>query len=107
MLFLNIGYHLMCSIFYIILRLDKKEESKMIGTIAAILTTISFLPQAYQVIKTKDTSSISLGMYIAFVLGVFLWIIHGWNIQDYNLIGANVITFIFASIILTYKIKYK
>lgn len=26
----------------------------MIGTIAAILTTISFLPQAYQVIKTKD-----------------------------------------------------
>ena len=78
----------------------------MIGTIAAILTTISFVPQAYQVIKTKDTSSISLGMYIAFVLG-FLWIIHGINIQDYNLIGANAITFVFASIILTYKIKYK
>ena len=28
----------------------------MVGTIAAILTTISFMPQAYQVIKTKDTS---------------------------------------------------
>lgn len=79
----------------------------MIGTIAAILTTLSFVPQAYQVIKTKDTSGISLGMYIAFVIGVFLWIIHGINIQDYNLIGANTITFIFASIILTYKIKYK
>lgn len=26
----------------------------MVGTIAAILTTISFMPQAYQVIKTKD-----------------------------------------------------
>lgn len=77
----------------------------MIGTIAAILTTLSFLPQAYQVIKTKDTSSISLGMYTMF--GVFLWIIHGWNIQDYNLIGANTITFVFASIILTYKIIYK
>ena len=79
----------------------------MIGTIAAILTTLSFVPQAYQVIKTKDTSGISLGMYIAFVIGVFLWIIHGINIQYYNLIGANAITFIFASIILTYKIKYK
>ena len=77
----------------------------MIGTIAAILTT--FLPQAYQVIKKKYTSSISLGMYTMFVIGVFLWIIHGWNIQDYNLIGANAITFVFASIILTYKIKYK
>lgn len=79
----------------------------MIGTIAAILTTLSFLPQAYQVIKTKDTSSISLGMYTMFVFSVFLWIIHGWNIQDYNLIGANTITFVFASIILTYKIIYK
>lgn len=79
----------------------------MIGTIAAVLTTLSFVPQAYQVIKTKDTSGISLGMYIAFVIGVFLWIIHEVNIQDYNLIGANAITFIFASIILTYKIKYK
>ena len=79
----------------------------MTGTIAAILTTLSFLPQAYQVIKTKDTSSISLGMYTMFVFGVFLWIIHGWNFQDYNLIGANTITFVFASIILTYKIIYK
>ena len=60
----------------------------MVGTIAAILTTISFIPQAYQVI-------------------VFLWIIHGIKIQDMNLIGANAITFVFASIILTYKIKYK
>ena len=66
-----------------------------------------FLPQAYQVIKTKDTSGISLGMYTMFVLGVFLWIIHGWNVQDYNLIGANAITFVFAIIILSYKIKYK
>ena len=79
----------------------------MVGTTAAILTTISFVPQAYQVIKTKDTSGISLGMYIAFVLGVFLWIIHGIKIQDMILIGANAITFVFASIILTYKIKYK
>lgn len=79
----------------------------MIGTIAAILTTLSFVPQAWQVIKTKDTSGISLGMYTMFVAGVFLWVVHGVNIQDYALIGANVVTFIFAAVILTYKIKYK
>lgn len=38
----------------------------MFGTIAAVLTTLSFLPQAYQVIKTKDTSGISSGMYAMF-----------------------------------------
>ena len=44
----------------------------MIGIIAAFLTTLSFIPQAWQVIKTKDTSGISLGMYAMFVAGVFL-----------------------------------
>ena len=87
--------------------INEGDLNYMIGTIAALLTTLSFLPQAYRVIKTKDTSGISLGMYTMFVIGVFLWIIHGWNIKDYNLIGANAITFSFASIILTYKIKYK
>lgn len=78
----------------------------MIGSIAAILTTLSFVPQAIQVIKTKDTSGISLGMYIMFVTGVFLWFVHGIKINDFPVIGANAVTFIFASIILFYKVKY-
>ena len=41
----------------------------MIGMIAACLTTLSFVPQAIQVIKTKDTSGISLIMYSMFVIG--------------------------------------
>ncbi|ETJ36399.1 MtN3/saliva family protein, partial [human gut metagenome] len=36
----------------------------MIGSIAAILTTFAFLPQVFKVIKTKDTESIALGMYL-------------------------------------------
>ena len=79
----------------------------MIGTLAALLTTISFLPQAIQVIKTKDTSSISLVMYSMFVVGVFLWVIHGLNINDLALVGANGITCVLAAIILFFKIKYK
>jgi MtN3 and saliva related transmembrane protein len=79
----------------------------MIGIIAAFLTTLSFIPQAWQVIKTKDTSGISLGMYAMFVAGVFLWMIHGINIQDVAVMTANGITFVLASIILAYKIKYK
>ena len=75
--------------------------------VAAFLTTASFIPQAIQVIKTKDTSGISLTMYSMFVLGVFLWAIHGFIIQDSAVIVANIITFILASIVLAYKLKYK
>lgn len=78
-----------------------------IGFIAAFLTSVSFIPQAIQVIKTKDTSGISLMMYSMFVLGVALWTVHGFIIKDLAVIIANIVTFIFAFIVLAYKIKYK
>jgi MtN3 and saliva related transmembrane protein len=80
---------------------------QFIGLVAAFLTTASFIPQAIQVIKTKDTSGISLTMYSMFVLGVLLWAVHGFIIQDTAVIIANIITFVLASIVLAYKLKYK
>lgn len=42
----------------------------MIGSIAAILTTFAFLPQVVRVVKTKDTESIALGMYVMRLLAL-------------------------------------
>lgn len=77
-----------------------------IGFIAAILTTSSFAPQALKTIRTRNTSSISLGMYIIFNLGVTCWLIYGITISDYPIIFANAITLIFTGTILTLKLKY-
>ena len=79
----------------------------MIGSIAAILTTFAFLPQVVKVIKTKDTESIALGMYLMQVLGIALWLAHGLVIQDLPLILANSVSFILSGTILVYKIRYK
>ena len=79
----------------------------MIGTIAGILTTLAFLPQVIQVLQTKDTKAISLGMYLMSVTGIFLWMLHGYRIADMALFIANVITFCLALIILIAKLKYK
>lgn len=79
----------------------------MIGSIAAILTTFAFLPQVIKVIKTKDTESIALGMYLMQVLGIALWLAHGLVIQDLPLILANSVSFILLGTILVYKIRYK
>ena len=83
------------------------EIFTLIGLTAAICTTISFLPQAIKVIKTKRTRDISLGMYIIFSLGTFLWLTYGVLIKDIPLISANSITFTLSLIILTMKLKYK
>ncbi|MGH4050687.1 MAG: SemiSWEET transporter [Clostridium sp.] len=76
----------------------------ILGFTAAIFTTLSFLPQAIKVIKTKNTSGISLSMYLMFTIGVFLWFIYGIYTKQTSIALANGITLIFALIILKHTI---
>ncbi|MEL7037729.1 MAG: SemiSWEET transporter [Cyanobacteria bacterium J06592_8] len=78
-----------------------------IGLLAGALTTIAFLPQVIKTWKTKSTRDVSLGMFVMFCLGVFLWIVYGALIQDLPLVLANVVTLSLASTILFFKLKYR
>jgi len=77
-----------------------------VGTVAAILTTASFIPQAWQTFRTRDVSGISLGMYSLFTAGVALWLVYGILIMAGPIIIANVITTSLALMILTMKLRY-
>jgi MtN3 and saliva related transmembrane protein len=77
----------------------------IIGYLAALLTTFSFLVQAIQSWRTRDLSGISVGMYSMFTLGVALWLIYGIVIESWPLILTNVLTFLFALSILLMKLK--
>jgi MtN3 and saliva related transmembrane protein len=75
----------------------------IISTVAAILTTSAFLPQTLKVIISKNTSSLSLWMYLLFTIGVMLWLVYGFLITSYPLIIANIITFFLSFVILIIK----
>lgn len=81
------------------------ETINMIGYVAAFLTTVSFVPQAAQTLKTRKTKDISLGMYLAFTTGVFFWGIYGILLDSVPMILANSVTLVLAGIILFLKIK--
>lgn len=78
---------------------------ELLGYIAAFCTTSSFLPQAILTIRTKDTDSLSLGMYSLFTTGVILWLVYGLNKNDSALVWANSITLVLALIILSFKVR--
>lgn len=78
----------------------------LIGSIAGLLCTISFLPQVIKVIRTKNTEDLSLATFSIFSMGVFLWLIYGILIGKIPIILANGITLILVIIILTLKIRY-
>jgi MtN3 and saliva related transmembrane protein len=77
-----------------------------IGFAAAALTTCSFLPQAVMIIRSRNTSGISLGMYVIFTLGVSLWFAYGVAIESWPMIAANSVTFSLAAVILALKLRY-
>lgn len=83
------------------------NTTTVLGFVAAILTTSSFLPQALKTIQTKNTSGISLFMYSLFSLGTLMWLIFGWYSNNLPIMVANAVTLIFAVIVLFYKIKFK
>jgi MtN3 and saliva related transmembrane protein len=83
------------------------DITNVIGLSAAFGTTVSFLPQAIKTIQTKNTSGISLYMYAIFTLGTLLWLIYGLMSHSLPVTLANAVTFVFASVILGYKLRYK
>lgn len=79
---------------------------ELIGYMAGALTTASFLPQAIMTLKSKDTSSLSLGMYSLFTLGVLCWLIYGIQSINYAIIFPNAITLVLAACILLFKLYH-
>jgi len=79
----------------------------IVGLIAAAFTTVALLPQLIKVWKTKSTKDISTGMFTLFCVGVFLWFVYGFYLNDIPIVLGNSLAFIQALIILLFKAKYK
>lgn len=77
----------------------------MIGLVAAMLTTISFLPQTLMVLRTGRTEGISLCMYALFTTGVASWLIYGLMVESLPVILANAVTLALAATILSLKVR--
>ena len=86
------------------------EGDKMIWTSAvaygaAILSTLSFAPQAWKIIKSRETKDISVGMYLLTVAGFVAWITYGMMIRTpWPIVGSNVICLALSAFILTMKL---
>lgn len=78
----------------------------LIGYAAAVLTTISFVPQVWQTWRTRDVSGISLPMYAAFATGVFLWLVYGLMAGAWPIVVANGTTLALALGILAMKLLW-
>ena len=83
------------------------DNYEIMGLIAALLTTASFVPQVYKTWKSKSADSLSLTMYIVFFIGVLLWLLYGIHLNSLAMIIANSITAVLALMLIFFKFRYK
>ena len=77
-----------------------------IGSVAAILTTICWLPQTIKIFKSQDAQSISLSSQLTFGAGVIFWLIYGILLSSKPIIFANAATLSQVTLIIYLKLKY-
>ncbi|MCE1237757.1 MAG: SemiSWEET transporter [Hyphomicrobiales bacterium] len=81
-------------------------STELLGGLAALLTTLCWLPQTLRAIRHRDVASLSLVTFGVFSAGIFLWLIYGILIGSWPVILANVFTLALNLAIVVQKLRH-
>ncbi len=81
-------------------------HTDVIGYVAAVCTTTSFMPQVIQTWKTRSAKDLNMKMYLVLCAGLFLWLLYGVFTSSLPIIIANALSLFLALVILFLKLKY-
>jgi MtN3 and saliva related transmembrane protein len=76
-----------------------------IGICAAVLTSLSYIPQVRKAWPRGSTTDLSLHMLVVLTTGLLLWIAYGLLKGDWVIVAANSVGAILSGSVLTFKIR--
>jgi MtN3 and saliva related transmembrane protein len=79
---------------------------EIIGAVAAVITTLAWLPQILKILRERQAKDISLATTAALAFGVFLWVVYGLAIGSTPVIAANTVSFLFIAAIVGLKLRF-
>lgn len=77
----------------------------LVGLIAGLCSTSSFVPQVLKAWREGDTEAISKRMYIVTVSAFSLWIVYGVLIESWPIIVFNIASLVLSGAILVLKLR--
>jgi MtN3 and saliva related transmembrane protein len=80
------------------------NAATIVGYLAMVASTTSFAPQAWKIIKSRETHAISAPMYGLTVTGFALWTGYGVLLGQWPIIITNSVCFALAGFILMMKL---
>ena len=78
-----------------------------LGYMAAVMTTLAFIPQIIKIYRERSARSISLKTFCIFSTGVLCWFLYGLALRSWPMIIANFITLVLSLIIVILKHIYR
>lgn len=75
------------------------DVTSLLGGFAAICSIVSFTPQAWKIIQTRETKDLSAVMYALTVTGFGCWAAYGFFIRQWPLVASNSLCFLLSAFI--------
>lgn len=79
--------------------------ASVVGIVAGVCSTSSFVPQVLKAWREGDTEAISKRMYIVTVSAFSLWIAYGVMIESWPIIAFNIASLLLSGLILVLKVR--
>lgn len=76
-----------------------------IGALAAVLTSLSYIPQVKKAWPRGETKDLSFKMLIALTTGLVLWVVYGLLRGDWTIVAANTVGASLSGAVLAFKIR--
>ena len=83
--------------------MENNIYAEIIATIAGLLSTMAFIPQAYKIFITNETDDLDFFTFLLLVIIYFLWVIWGILLNSYSIIIFSIIQ-LFLVLYITMKI---
>ena len=82
-------------------------QIEIIGLVAAVFTTIAFIPQVLKIWKKRDASGVSVSMYVIMFIGICIWLYYGIMIDSVAVITANLVSGILQMFIISFALIHR
>lgn len=76
-----------------------------VGALAAVLTSLSYIPQVRKAWPRGETADLSLKMLIMLTTGLGLWVGYGFFRGDWTIVAANTVGASLSGAVLAFKIR--
>ena len=83
------------------------DKIMIVGLLAGLCTTLSFIPQIAKIYRTRRTRDLSLSTYVLLSVGIFLWVVYGVALRQIAIVLPNMVVLVMSLYIVALKLTNK